>query len=246
MTSLKEKGASFGIFSDRPLEEHAPAALYTTGRAKRFYLYASNAAATSLRRNVSKSEPFRYRGIDTDTLRADTRVEVVEVTSEHMNFVKDKYQLPGLVHTDGLYRFLVLLDGQLAGGFVYSWMSGLSYRDPRVTKLGAIYLLSDFSASRQRKLSKLIAMLATGVESIRRFDRRFVKRTKVVVTSTFTTRPVSMKYRGIFKLLSRRTVGTPGLNYLSEVRNVSNAAIYADWWRRYAQNAHRDGEAEDA
>jgi hypothetical protein len=46
--------------------------------------------------------------------------------------------------------------------------------------------------------------------------------------------------------LSRRTVGTPCLNYLSEVRESSNDAIYAEWWRRYAANAHRPGEAEDS
>jgi hypothetical protein len=246
ISTLKEQNANFCIFSDKKLEEHAPAALFTTGRAKRFYLYTSAAASSSLRRNGTKSEPFRYRVIDTDTLRADSRVSVVEVASDHMNFIKDKYQLPGLVHTDGLYRFFVFLDGQLAGGFVYSWMSGVSYRDPRVTKLGAIYLLSDFAASRKRKLSKLVAMLATGRASIQRFDRRFVKRTNVVVTSAFTPRPTSMKYRGIFQLLSRRTVGTPCLNYLSEVRESSNDAIYAEWWRRYAANAHRPGEAEDS
>lgn len=245
IASLKERGARFCIFSDKRLEEHAPAALYATGRAKRFYLYTSIGASSSLRRNGSKSAPFRYEVIDTDSLRPDTKVSVVEVSADHMNFVKDKYQLPGLVHTNGLYQFLVFLDGQLAGGFVYSWMTGLSYRDPRVTKLGALYLLSDFAASRKRKLSKLIAMLATGRESVQRFDRRFVKRTKVLVTSAFTARPTSMKYRGIFKLLSRRTVGTPCLNYISEVRDASNDAIYSEWWRRYAANANRSGEAEE-
>jgi hypothetical protein len=244
LTEMKERGTRYCVMSDRLVEGHAPCALFTTGRAKRFVVYASSPRAASLSRKGTTGEPFRYRVIDTASLTAATKVHVVEVSKEHMNFVKDKYQLPGLVHTDGLYRFLVFLDGQLAGGFVYSWMRSLGFhRDPRVTKLGAVYLLSDFATSRQRKLSKLIAMLATGRDSIARFDRKAVKRTQWVLTSTFTGRHTSMKYRGIFELLSRRMEGKPCLNYLSRVRDGSNADIYAEWWRRYAANAAGAREA---
>ena len=254
IAELRELGALFCILSDQRLEEHAPSALYTTGRAKRFYAYTSDAESSSLRRNLTRATPFRYRLVEPPTLRADTRVDVIEVSKEAMNFIKDKYQLPGLVHTDGLYRFLVFLDGALAGGFVYSWMSGKSF--PSISRLKTIYLLSDFATSRRRKLSKLIAMLATGGDSVERLDRRSVRRSTHIVTSTFTGRPVSMKYRGIFKLLSRRTEGSPCVNYISEVRRVPNSAIYADWWRRYgsapdpddpasAQGAHDPGVEQE-
>ncbi|MFX8106652.1 hypothetical protein ABTK92_20370, partial [Acinetobacter baumannii] len=78
------------------------------------------------------------------------------------------------------------------------------FSDKRVTSLSALYLLSDFAIAREKRLAKLIAMLATGRESTERYDRRRVRRTKVIVTTAFTDRPISMKYRGIFELLSRK------------------------------------------
>ncbi len=69
-----------------------------------------------------------------------------------MNFLKDIYLAKGITHTAGLANFLVMIDGHLAGGFIYS-------RD----KWGGdfLYLLSDFALSPRSRVSKLIAMLAT-------------------------------------------------------------------------------------
>lgn len=234
---LEETGASYCVCSDHDLRDDGlmPVAKFWAGRSKKIYLYSSEKEKTSLRHTPGKSIPFEYTIVDTTKLSEKTEVTVVPIDSNHMNFIKDKYQLPGLVHTDGLMKFLVFLDGQLAGGFVYTFAK---FGDRSTT----IYLLSDFSVTRQRKISKLIAMLATGQESVQRFDLRFVQRTKELVTTAFTKRPVSMKYRSIFKLKNRKE-GL--LNYGSEVRRVSNQEIYRDWWKRYGKNATAGDHADD-
>lgn len=120
----------------------------------------------------------------------------------------------------------------LVGGFIYRQLS-LQWT-PEIGPTTALYVLSDFSIDGRRRLAKLVAMLASGQEQVLQFDRRRVQRTGWVTTTAFTDKPVSMKYRGIYKRLSKK----PGkLNYASEVRRVSNADIYADWWKRYGKRA---------
>ena len=128
-----------------------------------------------------------------------------------MNFLKDVYLAKGITHTSGIANFLVLLDGQLAGGFIYAR-----------SKFGGddLYLLSDFTLAAKSRVSKLIAMLATSEPIIRRMEVKLVQRINAVYTTAFTKKPVSMKYRGIFDLVGRK----PGmLNYASQIRRQSPA-----------------------
>ena len=97
----------------------------------------------------------------------------------------------------------------------------------------SVYLLSDFSVRRERRLAKLIAMLAMSGDALQVAERRLLLRFSKVRTSVFTDKPVSMKYRGIFDLEARRQ---GFLNYVSEARRVPLADIYREWFDRYAAN----------
>jgi hypothetical protein len=59
--------------------------------------------------------------------------------------------------------------------------------------------------------------------------------------TAFTDQPVSMKYRGIYDLTSRK----PGqLNYQAEINDRTAKAIYLDWLGRYgSQNADQTRRA---
>lgn len=234
MLELDRRGARYVVCTNRILEQHPPVARYIRGRGQPIALYSNTSRKSSWRRDGTKAQPFSYLPIEPGKLRPDTRVEVVSVDNKRMNFFKDVYQLPGLIHTDGQMRFLVFLDGMLTGGFVYSDFKAMKMPDPRLTR-DSIYLLSDFSATRERKLSKLIAMLATGQESVKLYERRRFVRVPSLLTTAFSKRPISMKYRGIYELV-KRDEERGMLNYFSEVRRVSNAEIYADWWKRYGKN----------
>jgi hypothetical protein len=90
--------------------------------------------------------------VDPAALTARSAVEIVAASSGQMNFLKDIYLAKAIAHTSGIANFLVLIDGGLAGGFIYArHRSGGD----------AIYLLSDFALAPKSWLSKLIAMLAT-------------------------------------------------------------------------------------
>jgi hypothetical protein len=83
-------------------------------------------------------------------------------------------------------------------------------------------------------VSKLIIMLATSMTVMAEVEVALVARIDSVYTTAYTTKPVSMKYRGIFELIKR----DPGrLFYGSKVRDQTPAGIYADWFQRFVANA---------
>jgi len=228
---LDRLGVRYCVLTDHTLARHEPVTVYRSQTNKPVYTFADR-AASSVRRADHRSQPFRHTPLDPATLTPASKVELVGATSAQMNFLKDKYLAKGIAHTSGLANVLVLIDGCLAGGFIFR-------RDQFGTE-GSIYLLSDFALSPKRRVSKLIAMLATSEVVISRMEIRLVQHIDSVVTTAFTTKPVSMKYRGIFDLVGRK----PGmLNYASKVRRQSAADIYAEWFRRFAANARAPGEA---
>jgi hypothetical protein len=218
------------VLTDHLLDRHPPVTVYRGASNKPVYTFADR-AGTSVRRASGKVAPFRYEIVDAATVTPRSEVTIVEAKAPQMNFLKNIYLAKGIAHTPGLANFLVLIDGKLAGGFIYEKDK---FGDP------AVYLLSDFALVPRSKLSKLIAMLATSETLIRLMEIRLVRRIETVKTTAFTDRPVSMKYRGIFELESRK----PGkLSYASKVRRQAPAEIYAEWFARFVANARHKGAA---
>jgi hypothetical protein len=221
--SLREAGVPFWVGSDHRLEGLEPAFAFFSGTSRPVYAYAT-ADETSVRARPRTAKPFKYTLIDPGKLTESTAGRLVVTDSGRMDFLKDKYLQPGLLHFPGLMNFLVFLDGMLAGGFIYRYR----HEDPR----DELYIQCDFALSRERRLSKLIAMLATSEAATRIYDRRFVNRIRRLNTTAFTDKPVSMKYRGVMELKSRK----PGfLNYTAAVRPATTEEVYRDWYRRFGQ-----------
>jgi hypothetical protein len=102
--------------------------------------------------------------------------------------------------------------------------------------------LSDVTTTREAKLSKFIARLATSHELVKTIERRVLDKFPVVVTTARSKNPVSMKYRGIYELHSRKESvdpldepGTLILQYHSDVRAESPQETYDWWWKSYGR-----------
>ena len=224
ITEVEGLGVRYCVIADKVLPGRAPATVYRNMTNKPVYTYAGN-ATSSVRRHGHRSEPFRYTPIDVHALGPKAEVKIVPATAHHMNFLKDRYLAKGIVHVAGMMNYTVYLDGRLAGGFIFTRDKG---GGP-----DRVYLLSDFAIARGRKLSKLIAMLATCRAVIREIERKLIVRVEGIYTTAFTSHAVSMKYRGIFDLVGRK----PGaINYVSAVREHAPNDIYRDWFRRYARD----------
>ena len=87
-----------------------------------------------------------------------------------------------------------------------------------------IRLLSDVTLSNENKLSKLISMIATSMSLIKPLQNRRLDHIEYITTTAFTNRPMSMKYRGIYELNSRRPSDDPldGYDYVLQYGSNTN------------------------
>jgi hypothetical protein len=234
VVSLEERKIPYCVISDQLLEDRKPTTEWK-GSNKPVYTYSSNHAA-SLRRRATKELQFKYTAVDPATITAASKVSVCLVDNKRMTYLKNVYLSKGIDHTTGHINHLVLIDGALAGGFAFEQSR---FGD----KTRELYLLCDFALFRERKLSKLIAMLATSRDVINPINKRLLVRIERIITTAFTTQPVSMKYRGIFELKQR---AADHLQYHSAVREHSLQDIFDEWFRKYAgaaRNPDRQGKA---
>ncbi len=102
---------------------------------------------------------------------------------------------------------------------------------------GQIYLLCDLAvpSDHERRLAKLVLLLLTSCEVRDWLNARLNQRFGWVITTAFSTGPVSMKYRGVFDLYSRkqeRKTGRYSLNYFRGF-NGTLTENYAIWLKKY-------------
>ena len=220
---LRQMRVRYCVLVEHELARHKPSTAYFGG-IKPVFTY-SDQAASSVRRLPRKAQAFGYTKVDAAALTPRTCVQIVRASGAQMNFLKDVYLKKEIQHTTDMANFLVMLDGNLAGGFIF-----VRNKFGR----GGIYMLCDFSLSPLSRVSKLIIMLATSMTVMAEVEVALVARIDSVYTTAYTTKPVSMKYRGIFELIKR----DPGrLFYGSKVRDQPPAGIYADWFQRFVANA---------
>jgi hypothetical protein len=229
---LDARGIPYCVFSDTLLEGRQPTTEFR-GSNKPVYTY-SKARAASIRRRTPGEKRFKYTPIDAASITASSRVEVRVADGAQMNYLKNVYLAKGIHHVTGQMNYVAFVDGQLVGGFIFAQSR---FGD----KTKELYLLSDFSISRERKLSKLVAMLATSRDVIRPINRKLVADIEEIKTTAFTKNPVSMKYRGIYELTGR---AEDHLQYTAKVRDASLQEIFDEWFQRFGKA--EDGSRPDA
>jgi hypothetical protein len=167
-------------------------------RMKPVYVYSNMAA---LRRGVLKQQrhaefvPFA-RLSEGDVIRTDSQLTLTPTTNRVVNYYRDVYLSKGVgVPADGEVPLVAAVDGKVFGFLIYSRMQGG----------GDVYLLADFvvNSERFRRLAKLL-LLATQTREVRRLlEEKFLLEIPKCRTMVFTDKPVSMKYRGLYKLARR-------------------------------------------
>ena len=237
LTRIDDAGINYCVLSDQVFDDFAPVLEYAAGRKKPHYAYART-NDSSLRRLYNPAKPIRYKPFDPLGAKPDAEVTVAPIDSGIARYIKDVYLSKNIIHTDTAFNFAVLIDGCLAGCLCYAIS-----KYQVVEGVKSLYLMSDVTVSRHAKLSKLVAKLATAKEVVGVIERRLVSRFQHVVTTARTSRPVSMKYRGIYDKLSMHPSDDPdepGINiiqYGSMTRDESVQDIYQWWVDKYAPKA---------
>lgn len=224
---IDDSGVLYCVLSDQLYEHRKPVLEYVTGRKVPHYCYART-EKSSVRHLYKEPEPFAYDPIDPGKLTKDSKVQIIQAESRHMDFIKDVYLQKTIIHSSGVANFLVFVDRMLVGGIIYSL--------PKFPTFGhsTIYLLSDVTICREAKLSKFIAYLATSASLLNIVSKKLISNIDYVVTTARTHNAVSMKYRGIYELLNRREADDPAegniINYGSSMRQETPQEIYDNWY----------------
>lgn len=125
-----------------------------------------------------------------------------------------------------------LLDGRIAGKADFC----PSAHEWKIEPAGKhIYVTSDLAVpSRTPKLSKLILLALISADVKRILDEHYLDAFRYATTTAFSTHPVSMKYRGVFKLHTRKeTAGGYLLNYFAPFGDYPLKDALRIWEKRY-------------
>ncbi len=227
---IHESGIQYCVLSDQVFEDREPVFEFRWGLKVPHYCYGRS-DRSSLRHGTTVATPFRYDPVDISACRHDSKLQVYEANSKQANFIKDIYLDKSIVHSEGLRSFFVYIDKMLLGAIIYSLPKFAAYGP------GAIYLLSDVTTTRDAKLSKLVAKLASSSVILSELDKKYLNRFDLVVTTARTTKPMSMKYRGIYRMMSRRPsddgTGRNVIQYAVDRSSETPQQMYRWWWRKY-------------
>ncbi|MBU4356864.1 MAG: hypothetical protein KJ822_16230 [Proteobacteria bacterium] len=120
--------------------------------------------------------------------------------------------------------FIVAVDGKVCGFLIYSLTMGRE-----------IYLLADFAidSCKYKRLAKLVLLTTQTREVQQAIEEKFLLELPKCTTMVFTDRPVSMKYRGLYKLIRK----DPGkLVYETEMGVLKLNEVIPLWLKKYEKS----------
>lgn len=241
LETVADMGIPYIAVYKQPVEGRHTAAYYRAGMHPPFYVLSSPPPiATSVidQPPVTNTQPFKFKPLDLDAIGPDSKIIVAEIPAKNADYVKQLYLQENIRFTSGMLNFAVQVDDMLAGVLT---MSRSTASMGKWDMHDIVYLLSDVSTTRFGRVAKLLAMAALSNEVVAVAKRRLSKRPiKAVVTTVRSNNPVSMKYRGIYELISRKAPDakdTSGsdfiINYGGEPNNLSLQETFALWLRKH-------------
>ena len=215
--------------SDHDREEDGLFAVVKTGRLRSVYLYSNLPFRKSYVMPCAKSEKSDYAFLPDDhEITAGSRITFQKTDNHHMNYFKNLFLKKGIDHTTGLSPLLVFLDGYLFGFLLFDV---IRYGMDQDKATRGVYLLSDFViASRIRRLSKLLLLSTKTKELQDLLKEKFIQPVEFILTTAFTDKPVSMKYRGVYSLMKR---GEGFLQYTAPAGEITAEEAIRTWIKKY-------------
>ncbi|HEC91769.1 MAG TPA: hypothetical protein ENI51_02055 [Candidatus Atribacteria bacterium] len=206
-----------------------------TSRLKEVFIYSNLYKKKIWIRPLTNYEKKKYRFLPLDYQISDNNtIKIVETTNTIMNYYKNLFLKKGIDYTSGSYCLLFFIDDFLFGFAIFMEMQKELKAIP---KYKSIYLLSDFVINSSiPKLSKLLLFLLRTTEVAEILKKKYHKDVNYIVTTVFTQKPVSMKYRGIFKLYKR---DEEFLQYIAKTKKWSIKEALKNWCQRFPKNSKK-------
>lgn len=168
--------------------------IQTSIRSKPVYVYSNepNKKYLSVTRQKIDSLPIkRLQG------EIQSPIKLMEISQGQMNLLRSEYLSKHIAPASAVVRFAVVCGGELVGavGFVPSKYTN-----------DAAYMMTDFAISPTgyKRLSKLVLSAVISKEMRDVLEQRFNSRITKIQTTAFTKKAISMKYRGLFEIHSKK------------------------------------------
>ena len=171
------------------------------------------------------------------------RIVLAPLSAGQFGSLRSLYMNPNIAPAAPEAAFAVIVGGVIIGAYALTDHSQSFAKNQRM-----IYLLSDFpvAPTDYPRLAKLVLYAVLSTESQQLAERVARRRIREVFTTAFTDNPVSMKYRGLFTVSSRKELAD-GASSRYAVNYVALAGQWTlceglDLWKRkhgvFADGAH--------
>lgn len=234
-TERREKTVSrmaqgdFILYDDRPRDMPCVARVDLFGK-KTCYIYSNlDFRQGVFRKTITEKVPC-YQILMPDEeipLGAAISFEATDIST--VNHYRNMYLSKKVEPGTGDPCFLAFAGEKLFGFLIFT-----TYSRRGSDTTGEIYLLSDFvvPSTRYRRLAKLLLMAVKCREVKQMLSERALRDYKTILTTAFTDKPVSMKYRGVFDLAKR---GDGFLNYRAAFDETSLTEVLSLWMKKHAK-----------
>jgi hypothetical protein len=175
----------------------------TTNRGIPIYVYSNSGTVQIVTPNQDTEKMGVKRLMPGDEV-GDT-LTLYELSNEAFQTLRSTYMNINIRPGSATLALGVMADDKLVGVYAFSASPTLANWDKHIDT-PTMYLLSDFpvAPTDYDRLAKLVLIAALSKESKMIAERIMRKRVRSLVTTAFSRNPVSMKYRGLFKLLTRK------------------------------------------
>lgn len=190
-----------------------------------FWVYGTPAPHKRLVMPTIDVEQLRWpRWTDEHEITSDSKLRIAPITVGQLNLIRSEYMNPAIAPATPSLRWAVLVDDLVIGiiGISASTMGQFN------GEWCDAYLMADLAlpSNRYPRLSKLV-LAAAVTREIRLHAERLIKgRVRTIGTTAFTEKAVSMKYRGLFEVYSRKKAA---INYVGTAGRWTLDGALA-WW----------------
>jgi hypothetical protein len=223
MLEAVQKKKHWMMARDEPietLEDYMISKIQTSLRSKTVYVYASHAKKRITTPRV-KTELLKLpRATDKTVFTEDSKVSLVRISKGELNTLRSLYLNPGIAPAVASLNIAVMVDKQLIGAIA---LSKSQY------SMGEAYMIADFAIrpTQYKRLSKLVLAISLTHEVRRWLEHILNTGIKSITTTAFTAKPQSMKYRGLYKIHSKKDENR--INYFASAGKWDMKEAY-DWW----------------
>lgn len=216
-----------------------PVAVLPRGRDKSTYILAREAKKVVIRQNAKTASVGPIWKAD-DPVTGEEVPGFALVNRAQSLRLNELYLSKRINYYEGAVDLSIVLtlDGKAIGKADFVKTSKGQWKLP--DEAPPLYIMCDLAvASRENRLAKLVLMLMLSSEVKAVVDAKLMSRFGWLITTAFSKGPVSMKYRGVFELYSRKhnkKEDIHALNYYVKFGTRTLHENFVLWNKKYRKN----------